>query len=241
MWNRFDRRCAARYSPDRNRCHDTRLSDPATLVDHRSCDLLRRSSPVSSRPSPADAVGSCRAGAAARLHPLRTEVSRPRRARLSALPQGMGAAAQRARREGHRRGHVSDQGAARRDRRPHSARAGSGQHRGGGPQEPERLSRARRRARRDSRRPRLARPRLVQDDRRRLVAERHDEVARRADAPLLHRPRQPDHEGRVELGDGRRDLLRHGHAARGPHPRDRVHAEGGRRAQRRTSSGAPTS
>ena len=90
----------------------------------------------------------------------------------------------------------------------------------------ERLPRARRRARRHSRRRGLGRSRLVQGHHRRLVAQRHHEVARRADAPLLHRPRQPDHEGRVELGDGRRDLLRHGHAAGGPDP--------GRRPTRRS-------
>ena len=79
-----------------------------------------------------------------------------------------------------------------------------------GPQEPRGVPRARRRAGDDSRRLGLARSRLVPDDRRRLVAQRHDEVARRADAPLLHRSRRPDHQGRVQLVDGRRDLLRHG-------------------------------
>ena len=101
-----------------------------------------------------------------------------------------------------------------------------------GSQEPERVPRARRRPCRDSRRPRLARSRLVQDHRRRLVAQRHGEVARRADAPLLHRSRQSDHEGRVQLGDGRRDLLRHGHAAGRPRARVGLHAEAGRGAQR---------
>ena len=87
------------------------------------------------------------------VHPVRAEVARPGRARLSAVPQGMGAAAQRARREGDRCGRVPHQGSARRDRRPHPPQAGSGQHhRSGGSQEPERLSRARRRARRHSRR-----------------------------------------------------------------------------------------
>ncbi len=37
-------------------------------------------------------------------------------------------------------------------------------------------------------------PDWFSDDRRRLVAKRHDEVARRADAAVLHGPREPDHE-----------------------------------------------
>ena len=90
------------------------------------------------------------------------------------------------------------------------------------------------------RRPRLARSRLVQDDRRRLVAQRHGEVARRADAALLHRSRQPDHQGRVQLGNGRRDLLRPRHAARGAHPGVGLHAEARRARATRTSSAAPT-
>ena len=129
------------------------------------------------------------------------EVARSGRARLSALPEGMGAAAQRARREGGRRRGLPDQGAARPDGRPDPAQAGRGHdYRPGRSPEPERLPRPRRRPRGDSRRGRLERSRLVQGRRRRLVAERHDQVARRADAPLLHRPRQPDHEGRRRTG-----------------------------------------
>jgi uncharacterized protein len=60
----------------------------------------------------------------------------------------------------------------------------------------------------------------------------------RADAPVLHRPREPDHPGHLQLGDGRRDLLRHGHAARRAGARGRLHAEARRRAQHRASSGA---
>ena len=153
----------------------------------------------------------------------------------------MGAAAERARREGDRFGGVPHQGSARRDRCPHPPQAGSGKHRRSrGPQEPQRLSRARRRGRRHSRRCGLEGSRLVQGNRRWLMAQRHDQVARRTDAPLLHRPRQSDHEGRVELVDGRRDLLRHGHPARGPNPRRGIHAEAAGRATP-TFRNAPTS
>ena len=71
----------------------------------------------------------------------------------------------------------------------------------------------------------LTDPDWFKADRRGLLAQWHDQVARRADAPLLHRPRQSDHQGRVELVDGRRDLLRHGYPARGPDPRGRLHAQ----------------
>ena len=138
-----------------------------------------------------------------------------------------------ARRARHRRRHLPDAGAARRDRRPHPAQAGGGQHRAGRAGGTERVPRPRRRRRRHPRRDRVARSRLVQDDRRRRLAQRHGALARRADAPLLHRSREPDHQGRLELGDGRRDLLGSRDDARRAHPGLGLHAEGRRRAQRR--------
>ena len=113
-----------------------------------------------------------RPGPAARVHPLRAEVARPGRARLSAVPEGVGAAAQRARRAGDRRGGVSRP--RRSSTRPtssilHAQEAGNIADAGRSP-EPRRVPRARRRPRRHSRRRRLARSRLVQGHRRRLVA-----------------------------------------------------------------------
>ena len=146
----------------------------------------------------------------------------------------MGAAAERTRRTGDRRRGVPDEGAARPDRRPRAARTGGRQHPGPGrAPEPRRVPGAGRRRGGDSRRRGVARPRLVQGHRRRIVARGHDPLARRADAPLLHRSRERDHEGRVELVDGRRDLLRHGHGAGGAGAGGGVYAEGGRRPQRR--------
>ena len=97
---------------------------------------------------------------------------------------------------------VSDQGPARRDRRPHPPRAGGGQH-----HEP---------ADRKNLNDFLARGgglvvihagvglAAIPTGSRAIVGgswrERHDEVARRPDAPLLHRPRQSDHEGRRRTG-----------------------------------------
>ena len=144
----------------------------------------------------------------------------------------MGAAAERARRAGDGRRCVPDQGPARRDRRARSCT----RRRPATSPTPDRGNLDDFLARggglvvihagtvsRD--------PDWFKDDRRRLVAQRHHEVARGPDAPLFHRPRQSDHEGRVQLVDGRRDLLRHGHPAGGAGPRGGVHAEGRGRAQ----------
>ena len=184
----------------------------------------------------ADAQPKCRGragGATARLHSQRREDARSRGARSSALPQGVGAAPEQPRRPGHRRRRLPDEGAARRHRRADPARAGSRQHhRPGAARQPRGVPGARRRARRDSRRGGLARSGLVQGPRRRLVATGRHEVAGRADASLLHRPSQPHHPGRVQLGDGRRDLLRHGPRAAGAGAGGRLYAEAGRRAQR---------
>ena len=122
-------------------------------------------------------------GSLACVHPVRAEITRPGGARLSAVPQGMGAAAQRARRQGNRLGRLPHQGAARGDGRAHPPQTGGGQHtirpiartwmsflaRGGGLVVIHAGDR-------------LARSGLVQGHRRRLVAERHDQVARRPDA-----------------------------------------------------------
>ncbi len=78
-------------------------------------------------------------------------------------------------------------------------------------------------------------------DRRRLMAQRDDEMARRPDAALLHRPGQSDYQRRVQLGDGRRDLLRHGHPAGGADPRGGIHAHSQPARATPTSSAGRTS
>ena len=80
-------------------------------------------------------------------HPIGAQIARTRRPRLSALPQGVGAAPERPRRPGDRRRGVSDQGAARRYRRADPALAGGRQHPGSRrAEEPRRVPRPRRRA-----------------------------------------------------------------------------------------------
>ena len=137
----------------------------------------------------------------------------------------MGDAAQRPWRRRCWRQHVPHGRPTRRDRRAHSPRAGSRQHRRTRPRQPRRLPRAWRRSRRHPRRGRRQRHRLVQIHHRRLLAPRPHQVARSPDAPLFCRSRSPDHPRRFQLADERRDLLRHGSLARRSRPRHRLHAQ----------------